>query len=135
MSFSSLEKAVKAYHQHMPATAGQPLVLSSLPVGKETLKCGVVWVWKSNVVWCGACDFQVSRCLLFQKKLENERQTGVIFRGRYRRVRRVYHKEGLVAYVGWEYNINTCTAIDASIAVGWCPNVSWMTAGHARHMS
>ena len=33
MSFTSLEKAVKAYHQHMPATAGQPLVLSSLPVG------------------------------------------------------------------------------------------------------
>ncbi|CAM9907161.1 unnamed protein product [Ectocarpus sp. 12 AP-2014] len=35
MSFSSLEKAVKAYHQHMPATAGQPLVLSSLPVVEE----------------------------------------------------------------------------------------------------
>eukprot|EP00752_Nemacystus_decipiens_P002202 g2095.t1 len=35
MSFTSLEKAVKAYHQHMPATAGQPLVLSSLPVVEE----------------------------------------------------------------------------------------------------
>lgn len=34
MSFTSLEKAIKAYHQHMPATAGQPLVLSSLPVGE-----------------------------------------------------------------------------------------------------
>lgn len=35
MSFTSLEKAIKSYHQHMPATAGQPLVLSSLPVGEE----------------------------------------------------------------------------------------------------
>eukprot|EP00904_Undaria_pinnatifida_P003330 jgi/Undpi1/12999/HiC_scaffold_7.g02663.m1 len=35
MSFTSLEKAIKSYHQHMPATAGQPLVLSSLPVVEE----------------------------------------------------------------------------------------------------
>lgn len=34
MSFSSLERAVKAYQQHMPATAGQPLNLASLPVGE-----------------------------------------------------------------------------------------------------
>lgn len=34
MSFTSLERAVKAYQQHMPATAGQPLNLASLPVGE-----------------------------------------------------------------------------------------------------
>lgn len=35
MSFSSLERAVKAYQQHMPATVGQPLNLTSLPVGES----------------------------------------------------------------------------------------------------
>lgn len=35
MSFASLEKAVEAPQQLiMPAKTGQPLVLSSLPVGK-----------------------------------------------------------------------------------------------------
>lgn len=37
MSFSSLERAVKAYQQHMPATAGQPLNLASLPVVEEVV--------------------------------------------------------------------------------------------------
>ncbi|CAM9245016.1 unnamed protein product, partial [Sphacelaria rigidula] len=38
MSFSSLERAVKAYQQHMPATAGQPLNLASLPVVEEAVQ-------------------------------------------------------------------------------------------------
>lgn len=58
MSFSSLEKAIKAYHQHMPATAGQPLVLSSLPVGEtrgDLFSCvfgPCYWFWYLNATRC-----------------------------------------------------------------------------------
>ncbi|CAM9226039.1 unnamed protein product, partial [Choristocarpus tenellus] len=33
MTFSSLERSVKAYQQHMTATKGQPLTLATLPIG------------------------------------------------------------------------------------------------------
>lgn len=60
MSFTSLEKAVKAYHQHMPATEGQPLVLSSLPVGETHLICMplvlVVLVFIANLSRLAAAD-------------------------------------------------------------------------------